>query len=81
MSNDATTASPPPDPQALISRLVERDPWESSWEGLDDACHFCRSDHRTPGDVLPKYHHLAGCAWIDAMALLGRPHPEHAVGS
>jgi hypothetical protein len=28
----------------IIEMLISDDPWESSWDGMGDCCHFCGSD-------------------------------------
>lgn len=45
-------------------------------EGLSDGCWFCGADvaWRTP---IQK--HEPSCPWIEAMDLLGQPHPTHEV--
>lgn len=73
-----------------IEALVRPDPWETSGEGLDDACHFCGSGDRTwaPGPDDPhwrrRYWHVHDdtCPWVHALELLDHPLPDgHAVRS
>lgn len=62
----------------ILEELCVDQPWSSSWEGLDDCCIFCGSGAMEYGSVEGvKYWHEDTCAWIKAMAHLGREHPEH----
>jgi hypothetical protein len=56
--------------RALVTRLVAGDPWCSSYEGLDDDCHFCASVSHGQGVGMQGgkhvylYLHAPDCPWI-----------------
>ncbi len=68
----------------ILEDLCPNDPWTHSSEGLDDCCMFCGSGRwrrELPSEDAPEwkrvtvYEHEHACAWIKAMAHLGRPLP------
>lgn len=65
----------------VLLPLVVSDPWSWSREGSDDCCLFCGCDHTTMVHTVATgirwvRHHHSNCAWVLAMAALGREHPE-----
>lgn len=67
----------------ILGDLVQPDPWEHSYEGLDDSCHFCGSDERWSERLTRSsrdrhyYFHRDDCPWIMGMNFLGRRRAEH----
>lgn len=69
----------------ILGDLVQPDPWEHSYEGLDDCCHFCGSDTdwwgpppgRPNWDRQGFRFHRDDCAWIRGMDFLGRQRDGH----
>lgn len=59
---------------SMLERLWPVDPWTHSYEGLDDGCLFCGSEHS--GYQRP-YEHYPNCPWMATAAYLGKETPNH----